>query len=309
MRTLRNANYLKILLILTLSVIVTIMIAPNLSLVPARYQEGDIIPETITIRDTVALVDQKSTEARRQQALGDFPPIFDYDGRLKQKTFESLGGAFQKMRDAQAGFSQARSENLRKLRQISLDRIGVLNSLNEANADYAKVLQEKNNLLHGMGLLTDLANPTPEQVMQLEKDRFDLRAVEARRTALEGRVAQLKTRFGQLGEDGRRLASAGNQTGLEETRSVGKLKGDFEAALGIQLEEKTFRAIVDARFSPDLENLVRTLLNPVLDLKIVALREGLQGQKAAMQIRNLDSGQTERFDALETIVDVPEVRR
>ena len=161
MRALRNASYLKILLVLALSVIVTVMIAPNLSLVPARYQEGDIIPETITIRDTVALVDQKSTETRRQQALGDFPPIFDYDARLKQKTFESIGTAFQKMRDAQAGFTQVRADNVRKIRQISLDRIGVLNNLNEANGDYAKALQEKNNLLHGMGLLTDLANPNP----------------------------------------------------------------------------------------------------------------------------------------------------
>jgi hypothetical protein len=112
-----------------------------------------------------------------------------------------------------------------------------------------------------------------------------------------------------LGEESHRLTGAGNQAGLEETRSIGKLKTDFEAILAIQLDERTFRALVDMRFSPEVEALVRVLLAPVLDLRIVVSRESLQTQKQAIQIRTLDSAQLERFEGLETVVDVAEVRR
>jgi hypothetical protein len=309
MRAYLNSKYLKTLLVFGLSIMVTIMIAPNLSLVPARYQEGDIITETIVVPDNIALVDQKSTEARRHQAVADFPPIYDYDARMRQKIFEAVAAAFQKSRDAQTGLSQARAESLRRIRQISLERIAVLSSLNEATADHTKLLREKNNLLHEMGQLTDLAHPTPEQAEQLEKVRFDLRAIEARRANLEATLAHLKARFAQLGEDSRRLAESTQPPGAEEALNFGKLKADFEAALGIQLEEKTFRALVDTRFSPEAETVIRTLLAPVLDLKIIASRESLLAQKQAIQIRTLDSTQLERFEALETIVDVAEVRR
>ena len=300
---------LKLLLILGLSVVITVMIAPNLNLVPARYQEGDVIPETIVIKDNVALVDPRSTELRRQQALAELPPVFDYDPRLKAKSLDTLAAAFGKMREVRSGALQARAEGLRKFRQTALDRITTRVALSEAGEDYAKTLQEKNNVLHEIGLWSDSADPAAGQSLQLEKLRFDLRAVEARREALESTQAQLRSRLSQLADEDKRLEAAAAQSGLGEDQSRAKLKTEFEAVLGTTVAESTFRALQEGHFGPEAEQIVRGLLLPVLDLKIIGSREALDARKRALQLRNLETSQSERFEALDTIVDVAEVRR
>ena len=75
-------------LLVTTSALITLVVSPNLNLVSLRYEEGDLISQDIVITDNVALVDERSTAARRAEALDGFAPIYDNDDKLKLTVFE-----------------------------------------------------------------------------------------------------------------------------------------------------------------------------------------------------------------------------
>ncbi|HUJ75181.1 MAG TPA: hypothetical protein VL359_10000, partial [bacterium] len=299
----------KLLLLLALSALLTLLIVPRQSLVPSRFQAGDVVPHTITIPDNITLEDEHSTELRRQQALQDFAPIYDFDAGLKSRTLDALASAFQRMRATLATSRQQLSDNLVRLRQNSLDRLSVMSSLDSLADDLNRGAVERNNLLHETGLLEDLAQLTPAQADALEKLRFGLRAVDARRVAKEAQRTQLKARLAQLDDEGRRIQAETAQSHAGESQSIVHLKTDFETILGLSLVPEVFRPLLDAQFGPDTEAVIHDLLAPVLDQKIVATREGLPAPQGAIQLRNLETSQQERFEALNTLVDLQDARR
>ena len=302
----RSAALVKFSLLLGLSGAVTLLIVPHLTVGPPRIQAGDIIQDTLVIAESVTLEDERSSELRRRQALADFAPIFDYDAKLKARTLDALRQAFAKMRGTQAALSRAHGETAARLRENALERIAVLSALGEVAEDIA--LTDRESAALGKQV-SDLGRALPglKNPEQLEILRFRLHAVEGRRATLEARQTELNSKLAGL-ERAVQSQGAPAEGRPDAAEGVQQIKADFELALGISLEDGAFRALLESRFGEDTAGAVEALLSPVLDLKIVPAREILGDGRAAIQLRNLDTGQQERFEALQTVVDVGQVR-
>lgn len=301
-------SLLKAGLMFALSLMITVMIAPNLSLVPARYEEGDIIPETIIIPDDLTLVDERSTEARMMQHLAEFPPIFDFDTRLKNKTIKAIQGAFQAMRDQLATGRKNQVDVQERIRQNSLSHIETLAAINFAKERVKLAQKQRRHIIEQIGSLTDKTESTDRDKARLEKLRFDLKANKALRQSAQQGVDQLKAKIEQLGKDATGLKGESSRMISEEGGAQTNLMKEFERKLNISLDETTFKIFLDSQFSPDLEQKTISLILPAYDRFIIASRENLGKDLTAIQMRPLESEKLERFENLESIVDVPQVR-
>jgi cyclic-di-AMP phosphodiesterase PgpH len=295
-------------LLLALAVAITIMIAPNLSLVPARYVEGDIIPENIIIPDNVTLVDERSTEVRRNEALANFPPIYDYDVKLKDRTLAAVGATFKQMRDNLATRRKTQADALDRIRRNSLAQIDTVASVEDARNRLAALNRESRLIINEIGGLTDLDTPNPKQAFRLETLRFDALAVDAQKVGTRQEIEQHNAKLDQLRQDAKKLQDDADRIRGNEDQAIAAMKADFERMLGITVEDSAFRQLYEAQFNADLEQNVRLLLRAVYDQKIIASREGFGVGRDAIQIQNLDTSKLERFEALDTVVDVGQVR-
>jgi hypothetical protein len=318
----RAALWIKLSLLLGLTAAVTLLIAPHLTVGPSRIQPGDILQETIVIPESVTLEDERSTELRRRQALAEFAPVYDYDAKLKERTLSYVAQAFSRMRASLAALDRAQGAAAAQLRQVALERISTLAALAGTAEDLALTAQEaeaagrRDAELSGRGD-AGLKDGVPGQKDgvpgqkdrdERERVRFWLKGVQGRRAALEARQTQLKARLAELEAQSRAEPAASGQSRPEQVQGVQRLQADFELVLGIALDEPAFQALLDARFGEETEQAVQALLGPLLDLKIMAAREILGDGRSAVQLRNLDTGQQERFEALQTLVDVAQVR-
>ncbi|MDH4246513.1 MAG: HDIG domain-containing protein [Deltaproteobacteria bacterium] len=291
-----------------LSLVITIMVAPEFSLVPERYKEGDIIPATIIISDNVNLVDERSTGIRRDQTLAEFPPIFDYDLRLKNRIVKSIQDAFQAMRDDLANQRKEQSEAQVRVRNNSLSRIETLVTLSEARSQLDGINKFKRQVISLIAQAKEAGDANPENVIRLEKLRSDLKAVEAQRGAVAQEISQINTKLELLNQEGSRMMDDMKRVRQVESRSIPVMKEKFERTLGISVDDPTFLILMEAQFSPDLEQKTIGLLLPVYDRYVIAARENLDPKRPAIQIKTLDSTKLERFETLDSLQDVPKVR-
>ena len=301
-------DFQKFLLLLLLSALITLMVAPNLNLVAVRYEEGNIVTQDIILNDNLILEDERSTSLRRQQAVKDFPPIFDYDERLRNRISANLKQSFTHMRAGILELRRMRAEKLTKIRQNSLEQIDLLSSIKEVRARLPIVRSAHEQIINEIGTLTDLDSPTPVQLFQTEKLRFDLKAVKASLASARQSAGQLAGRFDKSKQDGLRLVEELKSLKVEEDQVVLQLRESFDKELRITTEPSEFSILMAAQFNPDLEKKITSLLIPVLGQKIVATPQSLPTGGNAIQIQSLNSPKPERFEALKTIVDVEYVR-
>jgi membrane-associated HD superfamily phosphohydrolase len=306
--SLHPAVFIKLALLLGLAGAVTVMVAPHLTVGPPRVQPGDILQETLVIPESVTLEDERSTELRRRQALADFAPVYDFDSKLKEHALTAIAQAFTKVRNLQEVQSRAQGQSAVRLRQNALDRISAVAALGEVGEDLALTQKERAAGEKRVGGLSGRKALPQKDQAELERLRFELRAVEARKTALEARQVQLKTRLSELEQDARRMRGEVGSDRPEDAIGQQQIKADFELALGITLDDAAFEALAESRFGEDTEDAAAGLVGPVLDLRIVQSREMLGDGRSAIQIRTLDTAQQMRFEALQTIVDVAQAR-
>jgi putative nucleotidyltransferase with HDIG domain len=305
---LSRLDFQKLALLAVLAAIITLMVAPNLNLVPARYEEGNIITQDIIIKDNVILEDERSTNLRRQQAVSDFPPIFDYDHSLTERTLGELTAAFKGMRDALAALRQQRAEMQGKIRRNELEQLSAI-SFRAVARQRSPILSRERNLIIGeIGQLNDEAKLSPSQVLRLEKLRFDLRAVEAHLTQNAQAIEQLAKRLEQAKKEALAQHEAYDNTLLDEDQVLAKLRADFDKRLRVTTDPSEFGILKEAQFNPEFEKQIVALLAPVLGQKVVSTPESLPANRNTIQIHDLASKKVERFENLAAIIDVQQVR-
>jgi len=296
------------LFLLGAALVVTVLIAPDLNLVPVRYKEGDIIPQDIVISDNINLEDVRSTESRRQEALADLPEVFDYDPRQRTRTVTAVRSAFAQLRSGLDAIARKRAEARTNLQENSRQRILTLLDRQDALALQARLAYEKRLLVAEIGRLSEDGSAAG-QSERLQKLRFDLLAVDGQGAVVQQNLALLDTRIAQLAESATALVQARERLAEEETQALAGMKADFEKALGITVDDSTFRILKEAQFSPELERMVVNLLDPLLNQLIVASRENLPAAQKGIQLQNLETKKLERFDNLAAIAQLEDVRR
>lgn len=298
----------KLGLIAALAVAITVIISPSLRLVLPRYEEGDIIPENIILAENVNLINENATKDARSRALSEFPPIYDYDPLLKQKTIESLRETSQTMRDDQAAIRKNQSEALDKIRRNSLGKVEIVTSINENRIRRDILAREKRILIDEISILSDLSKPNPKQAFRLEKLRFDLRVHKPQEVNNKQIRDQLNAKLKELTRLEKTLRENELRIRKGEKQGVAQLQKKFEDLLGISLDDPSFRILNEAQFNKELEQRVISFLLNVFDDKIVAALEGFDASQPAIQIQTLDSEELERFESLQSVGDVQQVR-
>lgn len=299
-------------LMIGLAAVITLMIAPNLNLFPAlvpnNIEEGQIIPDDIIVTDDLSLIDEKSTESRRLAALKEFPPVYDYDPRLKNKKVAAARAEFAKMRNKLAKRREIITETQNSALRNSRAHLENLAAIVE-NRQRRKVLDNQSRILiDEIGRLNDLKKLAPLQVLRLEKLRFDLLAVAAQKVSAAEEGKQMQAKKAEFRTEGARLAKAENELRKGEKRAMATLKAEFESALGISIENPAFNLLREAQFNKELAEQVISLLILVYDDKIVPSLEGISPKGNAIQIQTLESNTLERFEDLKSVTDVPKVR-
>ena len=302
----------KVGLLIGLAVVITLMIAPNLNLFPALVpkdiEEGQIIPEDIIVTDDLSLIDEKSTDSRRLAASKDFPPVYDYDPRLKNKKVDAVRTEFAKMRKKLAERREIITETQNRILRNSQAKLENLVAI-EGNRLRRGVLDNQSRILiDEIGRLNDLQKLAPLQVLRLEKLRFDLLAVDAQKVSAAEEGKQMLAKKAELRREGSRWAKAEDDLRKGEPLTIATLKDDFESALGISIEEPAFNLLREAQFNKELAGQAISLLISVYDEKIVPSLEGIVPQVNAIQIQTLESNKLERFEDLKSVTDVPRVR-
>lgn len=295
-------------LLIAISAVITLMVSPNINLVSLRYEEGDIISQDIVILDNVAVIDPRSTDARRSEALAGFPPIYDIDPRLKVDTNKRVRDLFAHARGVLAEAGQSRVEWQSRIRNNSLERIAALSNLATTRQRLERVQREKGVLVRHIGALTERPELNAAQSLRLDKSRFDLMVITAHLTSGAQALAQFEKRLERLDAQGAQLIADYKKSEVEGENRVRNLPADLENAFRVSLEEGTNQVLLQARFNEELENKTILLVGPVLERKIVASLESFDPPGDAIQIQTLESDTLTRFEALETITDVAQVR-
>jgi len=305
----RRGTIEKLALLIALSALITLMVSPNLNLVSLRYEVGDFISQDVVIPDNVAVVDDKSTDTRRAEALANFPPIYDQDSRLKTKTFERVRTLFATARQVLADMAKNRVESQARIRANSADQVRTLAARAKAQEFLRRIRGQKELIINAIGALTDQPQESgPAQSLELEKQRFDLMAVNAHIRLSEQNVEQLGTKLDQLKERGAQLVADSKRIQAEDEARVRNIRTDLETSFRVTIEDASFQVLLQSRFNADLEQKTVLLLDPVLDRKIVASLESFNPAGKAIQIQNLDAKTLSRFEALDLITDVAKVR-
>ncbi|MEE8433475.1 MAG: HDIG domain-containing metalloprotein [bacterium] len=302
----------KVGLLIGLAVVITMMIAPNLNLFPALVpkdiEEGQKISEAIIITDELSLIDEKSTDSRRLAALEEFPPVYDYDPRLKNKKVEAVRTEFAKMRKKLAERLEITTETQNRILRNSQAQLENLVAI-EGNRLRRGVLDNQSRILiDEIGRLNDLEKPAPLQVLRLEKLRFDLLAVDAQKVSAAQEGKQMQAKKAEFRTEGLRLSKAEDELRKGEQQTMATLKAGFESGLGISIEGPAFNLLREAQFNKELAGQVISLLITVYDDKIVPSLEGIIPKANAIQIQTLESNKLERFEDLKSVTDVPKVR-
>ncbi len=307
-KLLSRLNLPKLALLLVVSALITLMVAPDLNLVPARYEEGNIVTQDIVIQDNVILEDERSTEMRRRQAVAAFLPIFDYDLPQMDRTLGALKEGFAEMRAGLAELGRIRGEKIAKIRRNTLEQISTIANLS-AHRERAPIFRKgRGQIIADIGQLSDEATPTPAQLFRLEKLRFDLRAVEGHIGTNRQAIEQLEKRLVQSRDEGKLLQQEYQGALLNEEQGLARMRTELDKRLGITTDPAEFAVLKGTQFSPEVENHIFNLFTAVRGKRIVSTPESLPGNQPAIQIQNLTSKKIERFEALDTIANVRQVR-
>ncbi len=89
----------KWIMIIITSVIIGMLLSPNISLPKRSYKLGDIARRNIKANNDLLIEDELSTEKRRQKAAEELRPIYDFDQAVISRLEEKLSYVFSMMRE------------------------------------------------------------------------------------------------------------------------------------------------------------------------------------------------------------------
>ncbi len=102
----RLERFIKILLLLGLSLTITLILTPHTHRPLRQYQVGDVAQENIKAIGTFLVEDVEITAQRQRELLAQIPPVFDLDEQSAAKIYERLRQAMELMRRKYQELSQ-----------------------------------------------------------------------------------------------------------------------------------------------------------------------------------------------------------
>ncbi|MDH4224922.1 MAG: HDIG domain-containing protein [Deltaproteobacteria bacterium] len=306
-QTLRRQGFKKAALLLGVSLLVTLMVTPSLNLVRQNYKEGDTISQTIIIKENITLMDDRSTSARQLEAIKDFPPVFDFDTRLKTRTAIKIKTAFAKMRGAIDENAQQTRLLDSRIRQNSLEQLSTLSQIARFSSHHNKLLAEQKQIIRQIKALS--ADTGGKSTLELEKQLIDRKTVAAQLEFSDATRVQLDKSLAQLKRDSIQLQRDAAQSERNGKDRLLLMQGEVENVLNINLGASLHRAFLEGGYKEEIEDNIIKLLGTVMEQKILNSFEGFNPPGGAVILQTLDTVVLTRFSKLEEIIELETARQ
>ncbi|MCC6158270.1 MAG: HDIG domain-containing protein [Deltaproteobacteria bacterium] len=168
-------------LTLVTSLLVALFVSPELIVFTPDYQEGEYVQRAVKARHSMTVEDVESTRARREQAAGETPPVYDINSETASEQARRLDDAFDRLGDALGFESNSASGEVR------------LTSRDELADARSRFLETLGTEALGPQEFQTLANPSvaaevrglARQILELSTDRYVVTDLDEFRTRLD----------------------------------------------------------------------------------------------------------------------------
>lgn len=272
---------------------------PPLSLPQPRV--GEMLTQPIIVHEMIRLVDARSTRMRREQALQDFPPVYDHDTRVLDQIYEALKQAFQEMRLKIAEMEREISETQKMLRENAQAQLAQWTARDALSALEAELAAELHSIQRRIDRKAERSAWRTEQLpLALRRGNEKISQLRGERNLLQERLEALR-REAQPLEDALQVA----QTNVAQASFT--LRSAFEEALNISFAPTHFQSLYVARFAPGIELVLGEWLRAAYTERFVEDRASVAGLKA-IQVQTFPNLDLERFEALSRLADLSMVQ-
>lgn len=303
----------KFSLLLVLSVVIGYLISPKILFVPTKYQEGDIIRQTLVIEEDLLIPDKVSTRLKKEKLLSEQKLIYDFDPNILEKIGQQVISSFKQTR-LQFGQLEGQSKEIQKQDRL----LGV---------EYFSAIQQQHEIKQQIFFYKKYEAILNSQLFVLNKGgKLSTKGFE-RKKKLDGDLQTVshllhdfaeKLKYFQREQErfADRFEKAQEEYGtfLDQIKErKDKVKQEFIASLHIKLADDSEQQVLGFDFyGIEIEDKLLQLLSELLNKKIVGSKSILRPEKFdKIEIRNLATGEIMHIDTLkafQSFLDIDEVR-
>ncbi len=296
------------LVIIVLSISIGYLISPKMIFQPIAYQEGDIILQTVQIKEDILVPDKVSTQLKRDKLLKDQRRIYDYDPQIFEKTQKTIQDSFAQSRAAYEKIAKQNDEMAGKSRQVGLEYFNASSSLQTIN-NKTQYYEKYRKLLKDRLQWFDSANSlTPKGFEKKAKTDADLNTVNQVLTDLKERQKYFQLQMKGFTERFENLEKD-NQVQVQALAEMKKETiENFDKTLSLEMTDQEKDLLDFPYYTQEIETQLLALLSEIQVKKIVVSKEILPEDKNKLEVRNLKTADTSVSEQIEEFLDLSESR-
>ncbi|MBW2569398.1 MAG: HDIG domain-containing protein [Deltaproteobacteria bacterium] len=142
-----NSKYVRLVILLTVTIIFTIIIYPSLVITEHSYEEGDVAEKDVKAPIDFFVEDINATEAKRKLVIEKVLTVYDHDATLAKKLSRNVTEAFANLREAFKAERKNQSKITAENSQTSSTAVSMDNAL-----IHKQILQMKEGFENKIGI-------------------------------------------------------------------------------------------------------------------------------------------------------------
>lgn len=296
------------LVFIVLSISIGYLISPKMIFQPVSYREGDIILETVQIKEDILVPDKVSTQLKREKLLKDQRRIYDYDPQIYEKTQSIIQDSFAESREAYARIDKQNAEIADRNRQLGLEHFNTSSNLQTIDKKIQYYEKYRNLLKDRLQWFDSTNSLTSKGFEKKAKTDADLNTVnqllldlKERQKYFQLQQKGFKERFENLEKDNEIQI----QTLAEKQKET---INNFDKTLSLEMTDQEKELLNFPFYTREIETQLLVLLSEILIKKIVVSKEILPEDKNKLEVRNLKTADTSVSEQIEDFLDLSESR-
>ncbi len=296
------------LVFIVLSISIGYLISPKMIFQPVSYREGDIILETVQIKEDILVPDKVSTQLKREKLLKDQRRIYDYDPQIYEKTQSIIQDSFAQSREAYARIDKQNAEIADRNRQLGLEHFNTSSNLQTIDKKIQYYEKYRNLLKDRLQWFDSTNSLTSKGFEKKAKTDADLNTVnqllldlKERQKYFQLQQKGFKERFENLEKDNEIQI----QTLAEKQKET---INNFDKTLSLEMTDQEKELLDFPFYTQEIETQLLVLLSEILIKKIVVSKEILPEDKNKLEVRNLKTADTSVSEQIEDFLDLSESR-
>ncbi len=302
-------NIQKLLLLILISAVIGYLISPSVIFLPTVYEEGDIILQTLVVKEDLLIPDKVSTRLKQEKLLSEQHPVYDFDPNILNKTRETISHSFEGIRSGLSQLSDLANEQLSQGRMLGLDYFSTIRAhyeITQQLAFYQKYRRILQNQLRAFQKGVKLSVKGFERKRKLDAD---LNTVNQMLADFQEKLRYFQTEQSSFKERFEKFKAADKQLQAQIEVKKGGLTREFSASLNLDTDEAGLELLRSPLFIKEIEGKLLTLLGSLLSNRIIASKDNLTlNEDTRIDIRNLVTGEVHSIDNIQALNDIRDTR-